>query len=44
MTLCVTEAFYIQKAIHLAKSKIICDTILYTKSGTFALRDFTLNF
>ena len=43
-TLCVTWRFYIQKARHFAKSKTICDTFLYTKSGTFALCNFSLNF
>ena len=44
MTLCVTWRFYIQKARHFAKSKTICDTFYIQKSGTFALRDFLLNF
>ena len=44
MTLCVMWRFYIQKARHFARSKTICDTFLYTKSGTFALRNFSLNF
>ena len=41
--LCVTWRFYIQKARHFAKSKIICDTFLYTKIWHFALRDFSLD-
>ena len=36
--------FFIQKARHFAKSKTICDTFYIQKSGTFALRDFLLNF
>ena len=44
MSLCVTWRFYIQKAGHFAKSKTICVAFLYTKSGHFALRDFSLNF
>ena len=44
MTLFVTWRFYIQKARHFAKSKTICDRFFKQKSGTFALRNFLLNF
>ena len=44
MTLCVTWRFYIKKARYFAKSKTVCDTFYIQKSGTFALRDFSLNF
>ena len=44
MTLCVMWSFYIQKDRHFTKSKTICDTFYIQKFGTFALRDFSLNF
>ena len=44
MTLCVTWRFYIKKARHFVKSKTIGDTILYTKSRHFALRNFHWSF
>ena len=36
----VTWRFYIQKARHFAKTKIICNTFLYTKIRHFAFRNF----
>ena len=44
MTLCVTSRFYIQKARQLAKSKIICDTFLYTKIWHFCVTRFFIEF
>ena len=40
----VTWSFYIQKARHFAKTKIICNTFIYTKIRYFAFRDFSLDF
>ena len=36
--------FLYTKDRHFAKSKTICDTFYTQKSGTFALRDFSLSF
>ena len=44
MTLCVTWHFYIQKARHLAKSKTICDTFLYTKIRHYCVTRFFVEF
>ena len=40
MTLCVMWRFYIQKDIHFAKTKTICDTFLYTKIQHFSFCGF----
>ena len=36
--------FYIQKARHFAKSKTICDTLLYTKTRHFCVTRFFIEF
>ena len=43
-TLCYVKFIYIQKSGHFAKIKTICLTFLYTKSGHFPSRNFSLNF
>ena len=42
MTLCVKWRFYIKKARHFAKSKTICDTILYTKIRNFCVTQYLI--